>query len=192
MSNKLNNFSINNMTRINNDSCEKIKEANDNQSINNYINFSVRLNNNRNEYFNSTQNVGVYQNNNVGKSQLIDNESALLYGQNGFISTSQTKRNGKHLGTRLFPGSPYMGAGQSTLKNPDVKSELMCGQITNNSKSTGSLSGVHINRFIPLIPCLEDNVQNVSHIIPTMWVRGGESTRNFVRNVDYVKNCGMN
>ena len=45
--------------------------------------------------------------------------------------------------------------------------------------------------FIPLVPHLAENVQNVDHIIPTYWVRGGMSTRTIVRNIDYLKSCGI-
>ena len=40
-----------------------------------------------------------------------------------------------------------MGACQSTMKNPDLKSKLMSGENSNKSKSTGSLAGVYINRL---------------------------------------------
>ena len=37
----------------------------------------------------------------------------------------------------------------------------------------------------------EENVQNIDHIIPTFWVRGGMSSRSVIRNVDYLKSCGF-
>lgn len=184
-------FSINMMTRLNDDYTEKESRIRNNKLMSDYRNFPMGTLN-RNQYLDSTGRVGIYQNNNKdGRGQMVDNESALFNGRNGNILTSQDKRNGKSLGTRLFPGAPYMGAGQSTMKNPDVRSELMSGEMTHSSKSAGSLSGVHINRFIPLLPCLKDNVQNPNHIIPTRWVRGGESTRSVVRNIDYLRNCGL-
>ena len=84
-----------------------------------------------------------------------------------------------------------MGAGQSSLKNPDLKSKLMFGEQTHTGKSCNSLSGASANRFIPLVPCLKDNVQNVSHIVPEYWVRGGMNTRTIIRNIDYMKSCGL-
>ena len=120
---------------------------------------------------------------------MVDNESNLMNGKMGNIMTSNSKRRGKLKVTFFLVH--HSGAGQSTMKNPDIKSKLMSGENSNKSKSTGSLAGVYINRFTPMIPCLRNNVQNVSHIVPTHWVRGGESTRSVVRNIDYLKNCGM-
>ena len=189
--NQKDSFSINNMTRLNDDYTEKESRNRNNLLMNQYRNFPMGTLN-RDQYLDSTNRVGIYQNNNRdGRGKMVDNESNLLNGKNGNILTSQDKRNGKSLGTRLFAGAPYMGAGQSTLKNTDIKSELMTGENTYSAKSSGSLAGVHINRFIPLLPCLKDNVQNPNHIIPTRWVRGGESTRNVVRNIDYLRNCGL-
>ena len=189
--NQKNTFSINNMTRLNDDYTEKESKIRNNQLINDYRTFNMGSLN-RDQYLDSTNRVGIYQNNTAdGRGQMVDNESNLMNGKMGNIMTSNSKRRGKSLKTRIFPGAPYMGAGQSTMKNPDIKSKLMSGENSNKSKSSGSLSGVYINRFTPMIPCLRNNVQNVSHIVPTHWVRGGESTRSVVRNIDYLKNCGM-
>ena len=83
-----------------------------------------------------------------GLGQAVDSGSSLLNGKMGNIMTSKSKRTGKGLKTRLFPGSPYMGAGQSTLKNTDIKSKLMSGQNTHSNKAGGSLAGVYVNRFV--------------------------------------------
>ena len=184
-------LNVYNKTRLNDDDCEVDSKNRTNQLINDYLIFNPGQNN-RSQYLNSACGVGVYQSGNMdGLGQAVDNGSSLLNGKMGNIMTSKSKRTGKCLKTRLFPGSPYMGAGQSTLKNTDIKSKLMSGQNTHSNKAGGSLAGVYVNRFTPLIPCLKDNVQNVSHIVPTHWVRGGESTRTVVRNIDYMKNCGM-
>ena len=134
--------------------------------------------------------VGIYQNNNRdGRGNYIDNESILYNGKKGNIMTSKKKKMGKNLPTRLFPGSPFMGSGQSSLKNPDLKSKLLKGEQTSVPKSKSNLTGIYINRFIPMIPKLKKNIQDPNHIVPEYWVRGGESTRNVVRNIDYLKNC---
>lgn len=182
---------INKLTSLNDDCSERESRIRNNQKLADYRIYNVQSMNRAN-YIDSTNRVGIYQNNNRdGRGLLIDNESGLLNGKNGNILTSHKKKTGKNLPTRLFPGVPFMGAGQSTLKNPDLKSELLSGEQTSSSRSCGSFAGVNINRFIPLLPCLEETVQNVSHIVPTHWVRGGESTRNIVRNIDYLKNCSQ-
>jgi hypothetical protein len=72
--------------------------------------------------------------------------------------------------------------------NPDVMSKLYSGEIT---KDRTSIRGKEIDRFIPLIPALEEQVQNPKNLIPTYWVRGGMDTRAVIRNIDYMKTCGL-
>jgi hypothetical protein len=54
-----------------------------------------------------------------------------------------------------------------------------------------SVSSYSANNFIPLVPEIQENIQNIDHIIPTFWVRGGMSSRTVVRNIDYLKSCGI-
>jgi hypothetical protein len=108
-------FSINNMTRLNDDYTEKESRNRNNLLMNQYRNFPMGTLN-RDQYLDSTNRVGIYQNNNRdGRGKMVDNESNLLNGKNGNILTSQDKRNGKSLGTRLFAGAPYMGAPANNL-----------------------------------------------------------------------------
>ena len=184
-------FSINRMTRMNDDYSAKESQIRNNRLLSEYRTFNMGSTN-RDQYLDSSNRVGIYQNNNKdGRGKMDDYESHLMNGRGGNIMTSSDKKMGKSLGTRLFPGAPYMGAGQSTMKNVDIGSQLMTGEITHSTKSTGSFAGVHINRFTPLLPCLKGNIQNVDHIVPRYWVRGGESTRTVVRNIDYLRNCGL-
>ncbi len=137
----------------------------------------------------------------IKKSQILGTmESNNLDNKGQFVNVGTTLRNGlmthdghrSQLDTRLFPGAPFLAQGQSTLKNPDLSSKLLYGQVTRSNKAAGSLSGVSIDNFIPLIPCIKDNVQNTDHIIPEYWVRGGMSTRSVIRNIDYLKSCPGN
>jgi hypothetical protein len=84
-----------------------------------------------------------------------------------------------------------MGAGQSVLKNTDLSSRLIYAEDTRVKKSSNGLSGVSIDNFIPLVPSIADNIQDPKHIIPEYWIRGGMSIRTVVRNVDYMKSCGL-
>lgn len=189
--NDKNAFHINALTRLNDDYTEKESKIRNNHTIANYQYFRPKAVN-RNNYLDSVTRVGIYQNNNRdGRGQMVDNESGLLNGKRGNTLTSTGKKSGKQLPTRVFPGAPFLGSGHSTLQNVDVKSELMSGLQTSTAKSTGALAGVTINRFIPLLPCIRDNIQDPNHIVPTFWVNGGESTRNVVNNVDYLKRCSL-
>lgn len=184
-------FAINHQTRMNNDYCEKESNIRNNRRMREYQLYP-NGENNRNNYMNSMNSVGVYQNNGGdGRGHFVDEESSFRNGKFGNIITNDRDKVSKQLSTRQFKGVPFMGAGQSALKNPDLKSKLMYGEQTNTGKSCNSLSGVSANRFTPLVPCLKDNVQNVSHIVPEYWVRGGMNTRTIIRNIDYMKSCGL-
>ena len=80
----------------------------------------------------------------------------------------------------------------SSVKNTDLSSRLKFGEETRSSKSANATSSYSADNFIPLVPSLAENVQNVDHIIPTFWVRGGMSSRAVIRNIDYMKSCGLN
>ena len=92
---------------------------------------------------------------------------------------------------KSFFRNTFLGRGESTLKMPDLKSRLIVGEDTSQSRACNTLSGISIDRFTPLVPCLEENVQNTKHIVPEYWVRGGMSTRNIIRNIDYMRTCGF-
>ena len=182
---------INNQTRLNDDACEKEDKVRNNSKLYNYQNYPSD-DNNRKSYLNSTGQVGVYQNSSGdGRGYFVDYESSFMNGKTGNIMTCGKEKANKQLSTRLFIGSPFLGSGHTTLKNPDLKSKLIYGELTNYGKNNNIQSGVSTNRFIPLIPSIQNNIQNTDHIIPTYWVRGGLPTRNNVKNIDYIKSCGI-
>ena len=76
----------------------------------------------------------------------------------------------------------------------DVESVIRVGIDTGDDRACNSLSGVTIgNYFTPMIPKLQDEVQNIKHIIPEdsmqSWVRGGLPSRQMQRNEDYLRRC---
>ena len=76
----------------------------------------------------------------------------------------------------------------------DVESVIRPGIDAGDDKACNSLSGVTIgNYFTPMIPKLQDEVQNTVHIIPEdsmqSWVRGGLPSRQMARNEDYLRRC---
>ncbi len=188
-------FDINRLTRLNDDCCEIEDRERNNNSIINYNNFDENKclnNNNNNNYLNSLNIRGVYQGNSRdGSGQFINEDSKLKNGKDGNIMTNNKSKSSKILDTSSFLFSPFLGAGQSTLKNPDIKSELLYGENTANRKSGTKDAAISINRFTPLVPCLKENVQNTKHIIPEYWIRGGLSTRSVIRNIDYMRTCGI-
>ncbi len=140
----------------------------------------------RSSYLNSTKTNGILQDNNrdiLGKNI---QENTII--RNGMLQPKMSKRE---LDTRLFPGAPLMSNGQSTLKNPDLSSRLLFGEDTRVSKSNNPTSSYSADNFIPMVPSLAENIQNPDHIIPTYWIRGGMSSRSVIRNIDYLKACGI-
>jgi len=76
----------------------------------------------------------------------------------------------------------------------DVESVIRPGIDAGDDKACNSLSGVTIgNYFTPMIPKLQEEVQNPIHIIPedsmASWVRGGLPSRQMQRNADYLRRC---
>ena len=182
------NLILNQNTNIQNDICfseyqnvcnDKIFEHRFTPNVNSNENY-------RDSYINSTDIRGIIQNNNFDIRGLNINESTSL--RHGGIENTGSRRE---LETRLFPGAPLMDRGQSVLHNTDLSSRLKFGEDTRTSKSANALASYSADNFIPLVPSLAENVQNVEHIIPTYWVRGGMSSRSVVRNIDYLKTCGF-
>ena len=76
----------------------------------------------------------------------------------------------------------------------DVESVIRGGITVSDDRPCNSLSGVSIgNYFTPMIPRLQDEIQDPKHIIPEdsmqAWVRGGLPTRQMQRNDDYIRRC---
>jgi hypothetical protein len=124
--------------------------------------------------------IGMGEHNISTDSQFKLNENQL---------TSHKTKCGKLLQARPYITTPYMGTGKSCALYPDVESKLKFAEITTVPKSINSLSGITVDRFIPLIKCIEENIQDTKHLIPTNWVRGGADTRAVIRNIDYRKDC---
>ena len=142
--------------------------------------------NDRKKYLNSLGHLGMAADKNKdGYGSYIDTESHL---KKSSITNPKLKQQ---LTSRPFKGWPYMGAGETHIVNPNLYSRLSSGTDTRVKKAADTLAGVSIDRFIPLVPCLADNVQKPEHIIPEYWVRGGESSRAYIQNIDYYKMCGI-
>ena len=183
------NLIINQQTNMKNECCVYTTDNNNNNKIFDYAflpSIYDAKTNTRDSYIDSTKIVGILQDTNYDIYGKNINDSTSL--RNGTTQNIQSK---KELDTRLFPGAPLLSTGQSILKNTDLSSRLKFGEDTRTSKSANALSSYSANHFIPLVPSLSENVQNVDHIIPTFWVRGGMSSRTVVRNIDYLKSCGL-
>ena len=176
---------FNNSTRRNSeDNALSYKDIQD-QKFSSYTTANF-FNNDRDGYMKSLDHVGIsVSKNKDGYVKMIDMESKLKQ------SSITNYKEKQQLQSREIKGSPYKGAGQTHIVNPVLYSKLMSGNDTRVKKAADTLAGVSIDRFIPLVPCLKDNIQNPEHIIPQYWVRGGESSRAYIQNIDYYKLCGI-
>jgi len=182
------NLIINEQTNMKNDKCfNTFQDLNNNRVFEHSFLPSISSNSNsRTSYINSSNTRGILQDTNYDLNGTnIDISSSLRQGNFENIYPK------KELDTRVFIGAPLMSNGQSVLKNPDLSSRLKYGEDTRVSKSANSTGSYSANNFIPLVPNLAENIQNPEHIIPTYWVRGGMSSRTVVRNIDYLKSCGL-
>ena len=109
----------------------------------------------------------------------VDNDSDLRLSQ----LTQFKCRN--QLKTRVYQGVPNKGRGQSI---PVVESKLITGEDTSTSRSCNTLADIYIDRFTPMLKCVEE-IQKADHIVYD-WTRGGDPSRQLVRNRDYLERCG--
>ena len=111
----------------------------------------------------------------------VDNDSSLRYG------TLTDMRYIHQLYTRPYLGS-FMGAGQNTADFKPLETQLLQGLDTRGyvQKACDVSAGVSIDRF----ECLPEygNPQRVQHVVEP-WVRGGDHTRDYVRRIDYERQC---
>jgi len=92
--------------------------------------------------------------------------------------------------TRLTPTAPYVRG----LYDVEVESRLQPGEKTDVHKSCDTLSGISLlsHYYTPMIDRLKNNIQNPNFLIQEnsdeSWVRGGQSTRQMMRNIDKMNN----
>ena len=97
----------------------------------------------------------------------------------------------QQLNTRPYTSVPYMGRG---VANPVLENKIITGEDTSQKKQCNTLSGIYIDRFVPLVPCLKDTIQNPVHLVTEVarsdWVWGGLPSRDLIRNSNYLSKCG--
>lgn len=121
---------------------------------------------------------------------VIGDDSNLRYGVLGNLQTAPHHKYEKIpvCTAPLSLTSPYMGAGSAGSTIPDQEPRA---ETTSKRKTCNGISGLAINRFVPLIPELQDSIQDPRHLIESGWIRGGMHTRMTIRNADYLKSCGI-
>jgi hypothetical protein len=114
-------------------------------------------------------------------------ESQMRNGKEGNLLTHTKAR--KTLNVRSYKTVPFMGECRAPLMDTDTYSMLLSGESTRTLKSCGVQA--RLERWEPQVPCVAKNIQNPRHYIPEYWVRGGQSTSAYYRNIDYLKACGF-
>lgn len=96
-------------------------------------------------------------------------------------------REKEQLCTRWHQAVPNVGRGGLI---PNVESRLRFSEDTSAIRECDILAEKDFDRFIPLPGCLSGTIQDPEHII-LPFERGGATTRDYVRDDDYLKGCGF-
>jgi len=173
-------MSFNNFTGLRDESCYTSYKTHKNKQISDYWMPSYHVGdmgrNSRKSYFSSLSEPGMYLSNDDGKRTVVGVESKLQKGNTSRApyaipeGMNVLKRNSQETWGDIVISK------ESQLRKGDKPPHLKTRKITEKS----------YDRFVPLIPSLQKSVQDPKHIIPTMWKRGGEDTREMVKNIDYV------
>ena len=87
--------------------------------------------------------------------------------------------------------TPYLGRG---MCDSELELRLQPGEDTAQKRPCNTLAGRDMTEYhlMPMIECLEKNVQDKKHIIEEEngWVRSGIPSRQVIRNKDYLEKCG--
>lgn len=181
-------FNINNLTNLQEDECAIRASNNENKIISErpFQSYLSNVDPSREKYLDSFDQPGVFQTGNYsGLPSHIDDSSALRLGKYGEILTHYRTRRQNKKSSRYNPPNKAV---HTMALNPDTMSQLYSSEITRDKTS---LRGKEIDRFVPLLPSLENQIQNPKNLVPTYWVHGGMDTRTVIRNIDYLKTCGL-
>ncbi len=187
------NFNIQQLTRLREDSCylahnsKKIQKPGD-YSTTNYKDCDCKAPNTK--QLSLEQPVTFYRDgygwtSNNGCN--IDDDSRLRNSRN---LTNYNEIN--QLYQRPYLTVPYMGRGAG---NVCKESNLRSSEDTYQNRPCNNLAGVHIDRTTPQLDCIKNTIQDPIHLIPEDndcdWVRGGQPSRQIIRNQDYLEKCGF-
>ncbi len=188
---KPNNFNIQNQTRLTQDSCYLTEKEQISMGPGNYYNMN---------FYDCECNIPAVRELAVKQPEMTYNDG---YGWSQCqIDKDSVFRNDpsritnprliQQLHERPYLTVPYMSRGGFDVP---TESMLTLGtELTGSKRACNTLSGIYIDRFVPQIPHIKENVQNPIHFIESdndkTWIRGGEDSRSLIRNTDYLKKCG--
>lgn len=112
---------------------------------------------------------------------VVDNDSEMR--NNSKVTHDKHKTQ---LFTRNYVANPALGRGVNV---PNLESRLIEGLDTTQIRQCDRLDEKTLDVFIPMISCLQDNVQNPDNIIPT-WTWGGDNSRLLMRDSTVLQKVG--
>ena len=136
-----------------------------------------------------TSEVGI---NFKGGDGSVGKDGCLVDGNSYLRTNTLTNLNTiNQLNERLTLTNPYIRG----FYNVDKETYLISSDGTKQQRPCNVLSGISLldYQYTPQVPKLKKNVQDPIHIIPEdnedTWKRGGVSTRQIMRNMDYFNRC---
>lgn len=111
----------------------------------------------------------------------VDNDTEMR--NNGKITNERAR---VQLFTRFYQANPDLSRG---LVVPNLESKLVQGDDTTQYKQCIRTTERDFDRFMPLLPCLKETIQDPDHIVfPN--IPCGESSRRMMRDSEFLKKCG--
>jgi hypothetical protein len=122
----------------------------------------------------ATQNINLHYRNGYGFTSAchVDSDTDL---RNNSVWTSEKPRT--QLFTRFYQANPNMTRG---IPQPHIENPLIQGNAIKNNSYRNETVEADFDRFVPFVPYLQENVQNVEHIV-LPFHQTGEDTRESMR-----------
>lgn len=178
---------FNNSQHINDDLCAISSRDLQNKSIDQYVlqNFYPTVNCekglNDNDIF--LNNLNLHARDGFGNTNScgIDVDSKLR------LSDMIHPRGKEQLCVRFYEACPNLNKGGLI---PNIESRLKSAEDTSDIRDCIRTTEIDYNRWIPLPPCMKNNIQNPNNIV---WngVWGGDNTRDYRRDNKYLERCGF-
>lgn len=99
------------------------------------------------------------------------------------IDSNRINRDRNQIFTRTFQAVPDLSRGNVDVEN---ESKIQQGEITFDDFQC---QGKPFDVFTPMIPCLQKSIQDPNNIIES-WVRGGETTRDTLKQKEFLEKNG--
>lgn len=175
--------------KMSQDECALIAKLNANKSIADYRFFNNYFTNECREEIDQKMNEFVTNNANLRYKDGFGNVPSCSVDVDSLLRNKfqMNYRERTPLCTRWYTAVPNLGKGGLI---PNIESRLKLSEDTNDIRDCDRVTEKTFDRFIPLPGCMSQTIQNPEHIIEK-WTRGGEFTRDYVRNDEYLQKCGF-